>query len=90
MEGDLDDLLLVLANERRRELIKTLRHAEPLTINGDHADKRIVISLIHRHIPKLEQLDIIEWDDEGWSAYRGPNFATASNVLFLVEKEYQE
>ena len=47
------------------ELVETLHGTEPITVSGPRPDPRqLQIQLVHTHLPKLAEHDVVEYDPE--------------------------
>lgn len=79
----------VLSNARRRECIKLLRRTEdPVTVSrltahiagveaddpDDRLEKSIYVALRQTHLPKLDDLSVVEYDPETNIVSRGRSF----------------
>lgn len=73
MEGVRDVQLEALAHRQRRRLLAFLRTAAPsdrsleaavahLASTSEHDYQRVETTLVHRHLPKLEDADIVTYD----------------------------
>ncbi|WP_227354438.1 DUF7344 domain-containing protein [Haladaptatus salinisoli] len=66
---ELDALFTVLSNERRRETLLALRREDGALSLSDlvgrlqgGTDEQIRTSLIHAHLPMLEEIQLVRWD----------------------------
>lgn len=88
-----DRLLGALANHRRRRVIARLeatgaREAlsmDALVVDDDHRGDRV--QLYHRHLPKLAEVGLVEWNRDEGLVRPGTRFDEASRLLDLV-REY--
>ena len=84
-------LFTALAANPRRELICSLmdRSASATVSLPESAMSRNVPSdpqhlrraLVHRHLPMLADLELVEWEDEPFVASRGPRFHEIETVM---------
>ena len=94
----LDLAFEALANERRRTLIVELFDAtneipvEELVakLAGPEADEReIAVSLYHVHLPKLDDMGVIDWDDDRGCVETTPLLADIERLLgAAVDSEF--
>jgi hypothetical protein len=47
-------------------------------------------SMRHVHLPKLDESDLVEWDDDAGTVARGPRFAEAEPFLRLLVRNQHE
>ena len=81
-----------LRDKRRRQLLVELLDCDreetvPLqhAVSEDKADpERIYTQLAHNHLPKLEEMEYIQWDQENDEIARGPKFETIEPSLELL------
>lgn len=87
-----DRYLKVLANGYRRRLLTELieRHpSEEIPVpESVHKGKKdladLHVELVHHHLPRMEQLDLIGWDREEQTVSRGSRFADIEPLLEAV------
>lgn len=87
-----DQLLVTLAADPRREIIRSLLSAPresrlPLpqtaeTANQSVDSETLILQLRHQHLPKLANAGFICWTDDPFCVQRGPNFEESA---FLIE-----
>jgi hypothetical protein len=51
---------------------------------GPDAASSEAVALRHVHLPKLDESDLVEWDDDAGTVARGPRFAEAEPFLQLL------
>lgn len=87
----LDDALYCLANETRRWVLAELRTAGP----GQGVDQDALatgerrpsaVKLYHVHLPKLDDMGLVEWNRQAGEVHRGPQFREAEALLEAVEE----
>jgi predicted transcriptional regulator len=81
----IDDYLRLLADERKRRLLRALREAEgePISVASDDPDERA--RLHHVHLPKLSDAGLIDWDPRDDLAVRGPAFDEVVPLLDAID-----
>jgi hypothetical protein len=93
-----DDAFRLLADPYRRRLLLTLLESNPedetdipedLTTTDEELEK-MLIAMTHVHLPKLESLDVIEWDRERNVVRKGANFEGLRPLLELIENHRDE
>ncbi|MDS0283836.1 DUF7344 domain-containing protein [Haloarcula onubensis] len=88
----------LLRNPYRRRLVMTLLDHNPedeASIPGDLTTddeelEEMLIAMAHTHLPKLESLDIIEWNREKNVVTRGPAFDELRPLLELIDRHQDE
>lgn len=101
--GDVDSILVCLADRRRRlllaglseksppvaveDLVRHIREREageiPDTSSDDEAVE-ITITLVHNHLPKLSEAEVIDVDHETSTVKQGDRFEAAKRLLQVV------
>lgn len=89
-ELSLDDVLDVLANRYRRRLLLALidQNAQDddtlvpgdVTIEGEDLNLP-KIQMVHTHLPKLEDMRLIEWNRDSNEVKKGPQFEDIRPLL---------
>ena len=89
-----------LANPYRRQLLVALLHhnpqddedADPLSVVAEREDDVQVLQseMVHRHLPKLEELGFITWDRDENTISRGPRWDDIAPILRLIESHRDE
>lgn len=88
---EIDELLKLLADGRRRQLLVALLRADPdaeLEIPDDVFDgdsESLTIQLRHNHLPKLAEAGVIVWDRDAMRIARGPEFVEIEPLLTLLD-----
>lgn len=79
-----------LADDHRRRVLLALAaseaDAEPLTVpddvaNGDEDAEDLYLALYHTHLPKLADLELVDWDVDRRNVRRGPQFEEVQPLL---------
>jgi len=86
------DQLDVLAHPERLTLLLALRDAPPdesIRRTGDEVNRRSVgraqqVRMYHVHLPKLDDIGVVDWDREADTIRRGPNFAETEPILDVL------
>lgn len=98
--GTIDVACELLADSRRRSVLYELREADVTTIDdliqrivadesteSSGPDKESVhIDLVHHHLPKLEQCDVLEYDQRNSDVVRRDGF---DDVRPLLERTHE-
>lgn len=88
----------LLANLYRRQILMTLLDHNPedqtsisedLTTN-DTEHEAMRVQLNHVHLPKLEELGVIEWNRDAHVVTRGPTFEELRPLLELINQHRDE
>lgn len=53
--------------------------------SGDENEERRVVELFHVHLPKLEEMGLVVWNEEEWVVSRGPRFEDVRPVVTLMQ-----
>ncbi len=93
-----DKLLEALADPYRRELLLALTEhnpqddsdSDPLNIHPDGADEFSQLNIFMGHLPKLDELGIIDWDQDEDQITKGPDWAEFEPLLQLIAKNKDE
>lgn len=97
---DVDAVHELLADSRRRRLVKHLRENRRATLeecvltaaaaNGneplDETQDRVRVSLVHNHLPRLEDHGVIEYDRENGDVTATPAIAELEPVLDRLDE----
>lgn len=95
----LGDLLDVLSNSYRRELLVALSDhnpqedddRDPLNILSDAVEPgSSAIDLFHTHLPKLDSLGYIEWNRDTNEISKGPEWEQIAPVIKLLHDHRDE
>lgn len=95
MRPDLDSTFDALGSRGRRRILVGLLETSPLTeraifttLDPDRSRESSAIQLHHVDLPKLDDLDLIEWDRETETVARGAAFEDVRPLLeLLVDNE---
>lgn len=85
-EMTLDELLRVISDEKRRQLILLFDEKNEVTMGDLNIIGIQQVEFIHQHGAKLEDLDIIEIDEEMLSVTKGENWGEAYSMLDVMAK----
>lgn len=93
------DLFTAISDPYRRQLlVALLEHnpqddddQDPLNIlaSGQTGDN-LPIKMIHNHLPKLEDMGFIEWNQQTAEISKGPNWDKIAPVLTLIHEHRDE
>jgi len=86
------------ASYRRQLLVALLEHnpqdddPDPLDVTADgETDLDVLeIDLFHRHLPKLEEQEFIEWDRESGEIAKGPKWEEIGPIIRLIHDHRDE
>lgn len=90
-----DQIFNALSNSRRRLILLSLKEgtvetdADVLT-QWENNPEEARISLIHNHLPKLEEAKYIEWDQTSGDLSKGSRFDEIEPLLELVKNHADE
>ncbi len=91
----MDRVLDTLRKHHRRMILLLLKEgtvetqADVIVRNGNEI-KEGEISLVHTHLPKLDDAGYIEWDRETGEISKGPRFEEIEPLLELLENHSDE
>ncbi|WP_433630328.1 DUF7344 domain-containing protein [Halomicrococcus sp. NG-SE-24] len=87
----------MLANAYRRHLLITLLEQDqqvniqsliPVDVASNSEDVDLfTIQMIHSHLPKLENADIIEWDEETEQVQKGPHYEDLRPLIQMLAEQ---
>ncbi|WP_336036514.1 DUF7344 domain-containing protein [Halobacterium yunchengense] len=87
-ELSVDDVFKAVSNVQRRKLLDSLISDSP---PDEGVGPGIVVdvdaAMYHRHLPKLADCGLINWDRDENRVTRGPNFEAAAELLDFVANE---
>ncbi|MFD1635091.1 DUF7344 domain-containing protein [Haloplanus ruber] len=92
----LDSAFEILSHTyRRRILVVLVQHDSDIKFGIDHliqaSDRRdIELSLHHNHLPKLDQIELINWNREEDTISRGIRFEEIAPMLELLIEHREE
>lgn len=86
--GSIDTTLEALSDASRREILLSLSAPDDVSVSQDDlvgpAGRADAIELVHVHLPKLEEEELLEWDREAGTLRRGPRFEEARPLLETI------
>lgn len=100
----LDDVAETLSNERRRQLIRALEESESLTLRdlaervaqneeSDEIDaddrKRVYIALHQAHLPRMANMNVVDYDRDRKIVGRGKEFNATAKALEKIESIFR-
>lgn len=94
-----DKLLEAISNSYRRQLLVALldhnpqddRDRDPLNVIGDEIEPEVVeLELVHNHLPKLEEMGFISWDQTTNQISKGPDWEEIAPLLTLIHDHQDE
>lgn len=97
----LGDILMVLANPDRRRILLSLNdeknHGETIRVTGEDLmdtmntrRETLKTSLYHNHLPRMDELGIIEWDKETGEIRKGERFEEVAPLLQLMDDNAED
>lgn len=95
---DWGQLFDVLSDEYRRRLLVTLLRRDPedelrlaeAVHRGEKDVETLRIELRHRHLPRLEEADYVEWRRESRTVVAGPRFGEIRPILEHIHTHRDE
>ena len=96
--GRFDEVLDALADPYRRQLLLALiEHnpqddddSNPLNIHTEGEDTLSKLNIFMGHLPKLDEMGIIEWKEENNEIVKGPDWAEFEPLLRLIAENKDE
>ncbi|WP_251344177.1 hypothetical protein [Haloplanus halophilus] len=88
--SSLDDCLRALEHDRRRDVLTTLSATETLDLADLGTADRDRLSLVHHHLPVLDDLGYVEWESETGRVGRGPRFDEIDALLELLRSHEED
>lgn len=94
-----DELFAALSSPYRRQLlVALLEHnpqddddRDPLNIVADDVEPEVLeIELLHKHLPKLEEMAFVTWNREADEISKGPRWAEIEPLVTLVDDHQDE
>jgi len=98
-DGALDSLFEALADGYRRRLLFALLEHNPQAETDNRIRPGAVVeedppvseaAVLHAHLPKLEEMGLIDWDRERHEIAAGPRFEEVRPILDRLADEYAE
>lgn len=94
----LGELLGALADPYRRELLLALMEhnpqddddSDPLNIHADGADAFTQLNISMGHLPKLDAMGIIDWDQDENAIRKGPDWEEFEPLLQLIVENKEQ
>ena len=93
-------VLDALSDSYRRQLLVALLHHNPQddqdpdpldVVDASENDiERLRTEIVHQHLPKLDDMGVIEWDRSTQKISRGPNWDDIAPLLQLIEDHKDE
>lgn len=93
-QGAIDQALSALNKTPRRRILLTLKQDSPLqqeifetgkvALDARDGDT-IRVELYHRHLPRLDECDYIDWEEDTGQIRRGEDFEEIRGFLELLE-----
>lgn len=96
--GRFDEVLEALADPYRRQLLLALTEhnpqddtdSDPLNIHPEGDDALSELNIIMGHLPKLDEMGIIEWNEEDNEVVKGPDWEEFEPLLRLIAENKDE
>ena len=98
-ERAFDTAIEAMANPYRRQLLVALMEhnpqadddIDPLNINSKLGeDEALQLELLHNHLPKLEELEYITWNQDTREISKGPKWDEIAPLLELIHNHRDE
>lgn len=97
---ELDDIFEIMANEHRRRLLSELSTSSSqaeatVTVPTDvvrepNEVEQVRIELYHNHLPKLVDMELIEWYNRPREVQTGARYEEVQPVVELLENHAEE
>jgi predicted transcriptional regulator len=81
----LDDTLRLLANQQRRDLLRSLSDG-PCRVAAAADDSAERVSLHHIHLPKLAEAGVVDWSPDADVVERGAEFERVAPLLETIDE----
>jgi hypothetical protein len=84
--GETDAAFEALSHPLRRQLLVSVADEGTVTLTSSATDfsNDELVSIYHSHLPKLLQMELVEWDGFGHELSRGRQFETVEPLLDLL------
>lgn len=88
---ELDAVFRALSDAKRREVLRLVMKkdgAEPRSVKLDAvaATEKQEVRLLHVHLPKLQEEEVIEWDAESKRIAKGSAFARVKPFIEMIDE----
>lgn len=101
---DVGEVIEVLGNSRRRQLIHLLYRDSPLSVSdaaqyiaenehdevGSSERKSVYVSLLQLHLPAMDDRDTVYYDSDRKTIEKGPTFDCVHDALEVLEDMFGE
>ena len=94
---EIDTQLELVSDNQRRELLLSLQERSPRdtgvhsgSVPMEDGGRRFQVEMYHRHLPKLEEADLVTWNRDAGQVSRGPAFDDVRPLLTLLEESENE
>jgi hypothetical protein len=97
--ASLDRMFDTLAHPYRRRILLLVSERNPrgedefsveAVATEDDDRELLAVELYHTHLPKLAEAGYVDWDEEGHTIRRGPNFDAIAPLLRLMDDHRDE
>lgn len=96
--GQFDEVLDALADPYRRQLLLALMEhnpqdegdPDPLDIHPEGDDSISKLNIFMGHLPKLDEMDIIDWNEDDNEIVKGPDWKEFEPLLKLIAENKDE
>jgi len=98
-EREFDTAIEAIAKPYRRHLLVALLehnpqaddNVDPLNINsGLEESETLQLELLHNHLPKLEELEYIDWNQDNREVSKGPKWDEIAPLVELIHNHRDE
>jgi hypothetical protein len=93
----LDTGLHSLAEKDRREILLALLEDQSVSVDAavsstdePNQGSAVTVGLHHQHLPRLEDMGLIEWDREASAVERGPRFEEFRPLLETLDENAEQ
>jgi len=89
-ESSLDTALRAVSDRQRRLICLLLRESDPRPVSdflrrSTETSPTVETDLYHNHLPRLAELEYIEWDRDAGEVAQGDRFMEIESVLGILE-----
>jgi len=94
-ESELDTVLRAISDRQQRLICILLRESEPRPVS-DFLPRSVEVSrtaetgLYHNHLPRLAELEYIDWDRDAGEVAQGERFAEIEALLDILDTHAED
>lgn len=81
MEPEIADVLAALSSEERRDILRNIYEGEESNVEiSPDMDEQRYVAFVHNHIPKLESVGLVTYQEDEGIIHPGPKFGNFERV----------